>query len=346
MSKKSLTLLALVTLLVVGVISVFSYCFVGGYYCVDGSYFDKEVKISGLFSLPYPVYRTPGFLVNEHFDLSPDDKSIVFAQVDHYGSAINIYESKIDGTGARPLTQFTTGENLRPVYHPSGQKIFFIRPTRFPDTNDVASDLYSINRDGGGIQRLTNNPNGYIITEVVVDSVRNRLLYLVAKKYFLRSGFDSIAWVPTDFEFYQLDLNTLASTQKSSVSSNKLSKLAIDQMGTKLLVGHTRTEGGVWWLVTDKGELFDLDDYFGSKFSPAFVSFYQNRGIGFTDFDVDKKEDTLYLLERDPSGGTRTKLLYEQSGLSLDNIKFFHLTPSALLLHRSNRFETIDLPAI
>jgi len=104
------------------------------------------------------------------FDLSPDNKQIVFAsrgQKFHNDIPNNIYVVDIDGTGYRQLTFFTSGPKgwnaagaERPRWSPDGKTIAFTGPSIIGSSH-MADAIYTIRPDGTDMKKIIELGNIY-----------------------------------------------------------------------------------------------------------------------------------------------------------------------------------------
>ena len=69
--------------------------------------------------------------------------------------ALEIFVMKRDGTGLRQVTRTKGGSNFAPFFHPDGQRIIFASNMHDPKGRNF--DLYLINLDGTGLERVTFN---------------------------------------------------------------------------------------------------------------------------------------------------------------------------------------------
>ena len=139
---------------------------------------DKDVGVAVLspdnqtvvFSLDSVLYKVnlegtePVALDNgshRNFDpaFSPDGSKIVFCHSENQGDICVI---NLDGSGRVCLTSGME-HDFEPVYTPDGSKIYFLRAKVFRNYSPIARpawhdvDIYSINADGSGLKRITNN---------------------------------------------------------------------------------------------------------------------------------------------------------------------------------------------
>lgn len=94
-----------------------------------------------------PDYYAPGGIEPAY---SPDGESIAFLSLREGDDFLSLYLMDADGGGQRRLTAI--GDVTRPVWSPDGEQIAFIV---FSENNDGLGDLYTIDRDGQNLKRLT-----------------------------------------------------------------------------------------------------------------------------------------------------------------------------------------------
>ncbi len=101
---------------------------------------------------------TPGYENDPAF--SPDGKSIVYQYARDLASPRYLFLRSLDGRHVRQLTRGTPTSDSSPSFSWSGAKIVFCRSHKFLN-NDAGSnnwdqqDVYTINRNGTGLLRLT-----------------------------------------------------------------------------------------------------------------------------------------------------------------------------------------------
>lgn len=92
---------------------------------------------------------------------TPDGTKIVYTHLDYDASTIDIYSTNADGTGTPTKLTDGIGYNVDPlVVHLSGMADKIIFGSSRDNLNSPATtgfDLYSMNLDGSGLARLTNN---------------------------------------------------------------------------------------------------------------------------------------------------------------------------------------------
>ncbi len=128
----------------------------------------------------------------DNFDISPDDKSIVFAY--YRNDKPSIYLSGIDGqmpiqiVGSKNEVNYTN-----PRFSPDGKKILFIKYTDYTRSTLCMAEL-----DGSGIQELTDGKD--IITEAIFSKQPGKILFCKALEYakYSPSG-ASVPLVPFNF---------------------------------------------------------------------------------------------------------------------------------------------------
>ena len=77
---------------------------------------------------------------------------ILFQAVHAGGNLSQLHTINSDGSNNVQLTSFTNAYAAYPAWSPDGTKIVFLS-----DKDDSNGELYSMNADGSGITRLTNN---------------------------------------------------------------------------------------------------------------------------------------------------------------------------------------------
>lgn len=128
------------------------------------------------------------------FDLSYDAKRIVFPYAaprptptsygygkpgERGGACImyDIYEVQLDGSNLRQLTHDDAAEDTEPIYLPDGRVAFMTsRDDRFVQCGDwaLACGLYTMNRDGTGLRRVTEPKEGEFYPSMLDDG---RIMY-------------------------------------------------------------------------------------------------------------------------------------------------------------------------
>ena len=93
--------------------------------------------------------------VNNHPTWSPDGRWILFSS-DRDGN-LEIYAVRPDGTGERRLTNTPTFHEDNPNFAPDGSKVAFdaCQAPSFPCPGSPDYEIFTINVDGPGLQRLT-----------------------------------------------------------------------------------------------------------------------------------------------------------------------------------------------
>ena len=88
-------------------------------------------------------------------DFSPDGSKIAYASNPNPAlSADNqVVVVNSDGTGPRPLTDFSSGWAMEPRFSPDGTKIAFI----YENAADWSTDVWTINVDGSDLQQITHD---------------------------------------------------------------------------------------------------------------------------------------------------------------------------------------------
>src|SRR5207237_1161003 len=82
---------------------------------------------------------------------APEPQKIVFARVWPNAGQVGLFVADADGSGERPLVGL--GEiDYDPVWSPDGRSIVFT------SDRSGSAELFRVNADGAGLERLTDNP--------------------------------------------------------------------------------------------------------------------------------------------------------------------------------------------
>jgi Tol biopolymer transport system component len=148
-----------------------------------------------------------------YFDISPDDKHIVFSAKENGSS---IYIANIDGTSPKNIIAATNDTAYYfPKYSPDGKKIVFIKSRRGSETGS----LCIARSDGSRIQQLTDNE--HLITEAIFSLDGKSIYFCMANVYKKYSPIGRTA--PHDLDIYAININ---SGQIDKVSQLKLYSLS------------------------------------------------------------------------------------------------------------------------
>jgi Tol biopolymer transport system component len=99
-------------------------------------------------------------------DWSPDGTKVAFNSYwdQHPGKSANVFTINADGTNLKALTRDKGGRinSFRPSWAPDGKRLVIARAV--PKGKQGRLDLYIIDRDGGGMRRLTSDRVGFAAT--------------------------------------------------------------------------------------------------------------------------------------------------------------------------------------
>jgi len=134
------------------------------------------------------------------YDISNDDKSILFSFADKSNSSI--FQINTNGTSLKSIVSATPDSiYLNPKYSTNGSKILFIGR---PKNTSYNSAIYIANSDGTKKQRLIANQG--IITEAIFSKCDDKIYYCKANEYghYSPVGTDQAH----DEDIYSVDLKT------------------------------------------------------------------------------------------------------------------------------------------
>jgi TolB protein len=106
---------------------------------------------------------TPWSLDAGNPDWSPDGREILYNPYwdPHPGKFANVFSMRPDGRHRTQLTHTRPGvQSFAPAWSPDGAKIVFVRFTPI-GKNSGRLDLYTMNRDGTHLRRVTNMPRAF-----------------------------------------------------------------------------------------------------------------------------------------------------------------------------------------
>ena len=93
-------------------------------------------------------------------------KKVVFSS--NRNGAWELFTVNVDGTGLKKLTSSVNGsQDLYPSWTPDGAKIYFARSLADPATNTWRSQIHSVNPDGTGLTKVTNDTTASLNTPSV-----------------------------------------------------------------------------------------------------------------------------------------------------------------------------------
>ena len=267
------------------------------------------------------------------FDISKDDKHILFSFYSKEGSSI--CQMNTDGTQFKDLISATKDTSyFNPQFSPDGKRIVFIGDVK---SGNKGGSIFVANSDGTHIERLITG-NG-IITEAVFSSCNNEIIYIKANEYGKSSQLGKNQ--AHDVDIYTVNLSDKKVKQITNLKAYGLFQVSEFDCNNFLLF-LSGPEGGMFTLPKkDQSKLNqiapannprgDLSLYYLPRYSQkygtlAFVSPYQ-----------------LYTMDMK---NKKAKLLYDNVGNSnIGRVCFFNTQPRVLFLKKDGEinFYSINL---
>jgi len=171
----------------------------------------EKVKVDGLGS----------------FDLTPDNKSIIFAYT--IKSKTALYKCDINGLSPKLLLMNdSVGDIFNPKCSPDGKKVVFIATKK---KSTLKSSVWIINADGSELTRLTDSSG--LITEATFSNDNDLIYYCTAKE--VKNYSPIVSASAHDFDIYSVNIESKNSYKLSNLHAYGIQNI-VDFDSERLLI--------------------------------------------------------------------------------------------------------------
>jgi hypothetical protein len=274
-------------------------------------------------------------VINTQFDISIDDKKILFACYVP-NSGISIYELPVEGGIPKTIIKSDSEYSYSsPKYSPDGKKIAFVKIRKKSDILDES--ICIANSDGTNMEQLTNGNE--LINEILFSEfIEENILFTKATTMGKNSPVGTVQ--PHGTDLYGINYKTKQITQISMLNSYNISKFSEVDSNTIVMGMAGGDDGGLFFFKKDSPEKayrFAPENNPRKDTSLYYTPAYSQicNSIGFT------APYELYVMD---ITSKKANLLYHYSRNHVDNFCFYKTKKKVLFLREGDfQFMSIDL---